>query len=139
MWKLRSTRSLTYASSGFTLLEVMVAVAIIAIALVAALGSQSQSVSLANEAKFATTVAFLAQDKMAELEAQDPEDLISDSGAFGEDFPGYRWESEISDVTVEGFGKVSDHVKKIGLTVYWGEGNRYQYYLAFHRFVPETD
>ena len=49
--------------SGFTLLEVMVSVAIIAIALVAALGSQSQSVSLASEASCAfasLTRAFIA-------------------------------------------------------------------------------
>jgi general secretion pathway protein I len=89
--------------SGFTLLEVMIALAIIAIALVAALGSQSQSVSLANEAKFTTTVTLLAQRKIAELEAKDPKDLISDGGDFGEDFPGYRWESVITDLAMEGF------------------------------------
>ena len=124
---------------AFTLLEVMIAVAIIAIALVAALGSQSQSVSLASEAKFTTTVAFLAQDKMAELEAQKPEDLVSDAGDFGEDFPGYRWESEVGEVILDGFGKVSEHVKKIGLTVYWAEDDRYRYHLSYHQFVPEED
>jgi general secretion pathway protein I len=52
---------------GFTLLEVMVALAVIAIGLTALLGSHSQSVSLATEAKFNTTVALLAQQKMTEL------------------------------------------------------------------------
>jgi general secretion pathway protein I len=117
----------------------MIAVAIIATALVAALGSQSQSVSLASEAKFATTVIFLAQGKMAELEVQDPEDLVSDSGDFGEDYPGYRWESEVSDVTVEEFEKVSNHVKKIDLTVYLAGGEGYRYVLTFCRFTPEQD
>ncbi len=124
---------------GFTLLEVMIAVAIIAIALVAVLGSQSQSVSLAIEAKFTTTAAFLAQGKMAELEATDAEELTSGSGDFGEDFPGYRWESGVSDVTIDGFGKVSDHVKEIGVTVFWVEDDRYKYRLSFHRFVPQTN
>jgi general secretion pathway protein I len=132
-------RSKTQEASGFTLLEVMIATAIIAIALVAALGSQSQSVSLASEAKFATTVAFLAQKKMAELEVQDPKDLRSDSGDFGEDFPGYRWESEVDDATLEGSEKISDHVKKIDLTVYWAEGDGYRYRLTLCRFVPKTD
>jgi len=91
----------------------MIATAIIAIALVAALGSQSQSVSLANEAKFTTTVAFLAQQKMAQLEAKEVRDLISDGGDFGEDFPGYRWESEVTDVTLEGFEEASAFIKKI--------------------------
>lgn len=126
-------------SSGFTLLEIMIALAIIAIALVAALGSQSQSVSLANEAKFTTTVTYLAQHKMAELEAKKPEDLSSDSGDFGEDFPGYRWEVEVSDVEMEEFKQLSEYVKKIGLTVYWGEEDTYQYRVNYYRFMPEAD
>lgn len=132
-------RSRTHKASGFTLLEVMIATAIIAIALVAALGSQSQSVSLANEAKFSTTVAFLAQKKMAELEAEDLEELRSDTGDFGEDFPGYRWESEVGDATLEGFEKVSDHVKRIRLTVYGAQDDGYQYRLNLYRFAPEAD
>lgn len=134
MWKSR-----THKVSGFTLLEVMIATAIIAIALVAALGSQSQSVSLANEAKFSTTVAFLAQKKMAELEAEDLEELRSDTGDFGEDFPGYRWESEVDDATLEGLEKVSDHIKRIRLTVYGAEDDGYQYRLNLYRFAPEAD
>ncbi len=134
MWK-----SKTQKASGFTLLEVMIATAIIAIALVAALGSQSQSLSLANEAKFATTVAFLAQKKMAELEVQDGKDLSSDSGDFGEDFPGYRWESEVDDATWEGSENMSDHVKKIDLTVYRAEGDGLKYRLSLYRFLPQED
>ncbi len=128
-----------HRSHGFTLLEVMVATAIIAMALVAALGSQSQSVSLASEAKFATTVAFLAQRKMAEVEAQKPADLTSDSGDFGEDFPGYRWESQIRDVSLEGLEDVSKYLKKIALTVYCGKDDIYEYHLDFYRFVPASE
>lgn len=117
----------------------MIAVAIIAIALVAALGSQSQSVSLATEAKFTTTVAFLAQGKMAELEVQDPEELDSDSGDFGEDYPGYRWESEVSDIAQEAFEKVSGHIKRVDLAVYLTEDERYRYSLTFCRFTPKQD
>ncbi|MDY6951748.1 MAG: prepilin-type N-terminal cleavage/methylation domain-containing protein [Thermodesulfobacteriota bacterium] len=126
-------------ASGFTLLEVMIALAIIAIALVAALGSQSQSVSLANEAKFTTTVTLLAQGKMAELEVKEAKELMSDGGDFGEDFPGYRWESVITDLAMEGFEDASKHVKRIDLTVSWGDDDRYQYSLTFYRFVPAED
>ena len=41
--------------AGFTLLEVMIAVAIIAIALMAVLGSQTQGLSLAGESRFNRT------------------------------------------------------------------------------------
>jgi general secretion pathway protein I len=127
--------------SGFTLLEVMIAVAIIAMALVAAIGSQSQSVSLATEAKFTTTAIFLAQGKMAELEAQNPDDLVSDAGDFGEDFPGYRWESEVNPATatLDTLGEASRHLKKIVLTVGRGDNDRYQYRLEYYRFVPQKD
>lgn len=134
MWK-----SKTHKASGFTLLEVMIATAILAIALVAALGSQSQSVSLASEARFSTTAAFLAQKKMAELEAEDLDGLTSDTGDFGEDFPGYRWESEVGDAKLEGLEKSSDDVKKIRLTVYQSEDEAYQYRLHLYRFVPKAD
>ncbi len=124
---------------GFTLLEVMIAVAIMSMALVAAIGSQSQSVSLATEAKFSTTATFLAQSKMADLEAKAPDDLFSDAGDFGEDFPGYRWESEVSDVTLEEFSEASRHLKKIVLTVGQSENDKYRYRLEYYRFVPEKD
>lgn len=126
-------------SFGFTLLEVMVAVAIIAIALVAVLGLQSQSVSLASEAKFSTTAALLAQGKMAEMESEDQDDLTSDAGDFGEDFPDYRWDMKVSDVTLVEPEEVSDYLKQIDLTISWGEDGLYRYSLRLYRFVPETE
>lgn len=120
---------------GFTLLEVMVAMAIIAIALTAVLGSQSQSVSLATEAKFNTTAALLAQSKMAEMEAKKPVDLTSDSGDFGEDFPGYSWRATVTDVMSVGPVDVPDNLKQIDLEVSWGEDELYKYHLRLYRFV----
>ena len=125
-------------TEGFTLLEVMVAVALLAIALTAVLGSQSQSVSLAGEAKFNTTAALLAQSKMAEVEVEDAEDLTSDSGDFGEDFPDYTWEMTVSSVLLGHPENVSDHLKQIDLTISWGEDGLYQYALRVFRFSPKT-
>jgi general secretion pathway protein I len=125
-------------SLGFTLLEVMVAIAIIAIALVAALGSQTQGVSLAGEAKFGTTAAFLGQSKMAEMESEDPNDLASDAGDFGEDVPDYRWDVNVSDATVVESEEGSDYLKQIDLTISWGEDGLYRYRLRLYRFIPET-
>jgi general secretion pathway protein I len=125
-------------SRGFTLLEVMVAMAIIAIALTAVLGSQSQSLSLASEAKFSTTAALLAQSKMAEIEAEKPEDLTSDSGDFGEDYPGYRWDKSVNDMTFDEPEGISDHLKRIDLIISWEESDRYKYRLRLYKFVPKT-
>lgn len=122
---------------GFTLLEVMVAMALIAIALTAVLGSQSQSVSLAGEARFYTTASLLAQSKMAEIEVKELEDLSTDSGDFGEDFPGYTWQLSVNHVILDRPENVSDHLRQIDLTISWGEDEFYQYALRVFRFSPK--
>ena len=126
------------AEEGFTLLEVMVAIALIAIALMAVLGSQSQSVSLAGEARFNTTAALLAQSKMAEIESQAPEDLTADSGDFDEDFPGYTWKLAVSNVMIDRPENVSDHLKQVDLTISWGEDEQFLYALRVYRFFQKT-
>ena len=139
MWNLRMFNRIQKRKSvGFTLLEVMVAMAIIAIALTAVLGSQSQSVSLASEAKFNTTAPLLAQSKIAEVEVAEQEDLTGDSGDFGEDFPGYTWELSMEDITFEEPENVSDLLKRIDLKVSWGEEKQYQYNLRLYRFFPKS-
>ena len=124
-------------SYGFTLLEVMVAMAIIAIALTAVFGSQSQSVGLAGEAKFNTTAPLLAQSKMAEIEIKKADDLTGDSGDFGEDFPEYVWEYTVDDVSLDQPENVDKHLKRIDLRISWGENEAYQYNLRMYRFLPE--
>jgi general secretion pathway protein I len=106
--------------------------------LMAVLGSQSQSVSLAGEARFNTTAALLAQSKMAEIESQNPEDLTADSGDFGEDFPGYTWKLAVSNVTLDRPENVSDHLKQVDLTVAWGEDEEFLYALRIYRFFQKT-
>jgi general secretion pathway protein I len=124
---------------GFTFLEVMVAVALLAIALTAVLGSQSQSVSLASEARFYTTAALLAQGKMAEIEAKDLGTLSSDSGDFGEDFPGYTWEVTVGNVYLDYPENVSNHLRQVTLTLSWEESEHYQYSLKTYRFSPKGE
>ena len=106
---------------GFTLLEVMIAVAILAIALTVIYGSQSQSLSLAAEAKFNTRAAFLLQQKLAELESGSVE-LQSDEGDFGEEYPGFRWQVEVEDVLFDQREFVVDPerpLKRVTVEVSW--------------------
>jgi general secretion pathway protein I len=118
---------------GFTLLEIMIAVAIIAIALTALLGSQSQSVYFANSAKFEIMATLLAQSKMSELVLEDSFSLSSNSGDFGDDFPGYAWEAKVDDIVIEGID-VSDYLKQIDLGVTWGV---HRYDLRLYHYVAE--
>jgi len=104
---------------GFTLLEVMVSVTLISIALVALIGSQSRSVSIATGSRFETTASFLARAKMTELLLGDFEELGSGEGDFGEDFPGYRWRTEVRDLGADetGIEGLEDELKVVVLTL----------------------
>ena len=125
-----------FSNKGFTLLEVMVAVALVAIALTTLLGSQSQSVSFANSAKFETMAALLAQSKMSEIAIQGKDTLSSDSGNFGDDYPGFAWEAKVSDISIEGVDTISDYLKQVDLTVTWGVFN---FNVRLYHYVAESN
>ncbi len=116
-------------------MEVMFALALIGISLTTLLASQSQGLSLANEAKFYTTAAFLAQAKMAELELVETDNLSNDSGDFGELYPEYYWEIEINGTSLPILEKYADRFKQIDLHVYFGEKKVYQYDLRLYKFL----
>lgn len=90
--------------NGFTLLEVMIAVAIFAIALTTLLGAQSQSLTIVTDARFDTMAAFLAQEKLTDLRGTNFDDIYTDSGTFDEDFSTYSWNLEVSEPTEEDIG-----------------------------------
>jgi general secretion pathway protein I len=91
---------------GFTLLEVMIAMAILATTLVVVFQSQSQSVSMTSRARFETTASLLAQSKMAEMEAAKPEDVISESGDFDDDFPDYSWQVDVTETELKSLKRI---------------------------------
>ena len=124
--------------NGFTLLEVMIAVAIIAIAMTALLGSQSQSLSLASEAKFRTTAALLARGKMSGIEMQGADAISEYSGDFGEDYPGYRWSISTDEVNSGDKLDLSDYLKQVDVTVSWGPVAKYTYTLRHFLYMPPT-
>lgn len=79
-------------------MEVMIAMAILAVTLVTVYQSQSQSISMASSSRFLTTASLLAQGRMAEIDAADPRGLVSANGNFGEGFADYSWQLEVGDV-----------------------------------------
>jgi type II secretion system protein I len=97
-------------TEGFTLMEVMIAMAILAIILVAAFQSQSQSLSMAGRSRFLTTASLLAQSRMAEIEMVGIENLTINSGDFGAEYPDYTWRVEIADTPADILKKVTVRV-----------------------------
>lgn len=102
---------------GFTLLEVMVALAMVAVALTAVIGSQSQGVSLAAEARFSTTASLLANSIIAQYETMNPVDLVDGSGDFGESFPGYTWQASLDRPFFDDPPNVADHLRRVEVVV----------------------
>lgn len=99
-----------YRDAGFTLLEVMVAMSILAMALVAVFYMQSQSISMAGEARFLTTASLLAQRKMAEIEADQSMDNKSQDGDFAPDYPAYSWTVKVTDTQIAKLKKIEVNV-----------------------------
>lgn len=128
----RQTRNLQ-SDFGFTLLEIMVAVSIIAIVLVSIYKMQAQTISMNYEARFYATAPLLAQFKMTEQETKSLEDLTSDSGNFGDDFPGYSWSMAVDDVESEALSDTAKDLKKIDVTIFLNN-DEFTYSLRTYRF-----
>jgi len=104
----------TSSSRGFTLLEVMVALAVLSIALAAVVKNQGDAVDTLGEARLRLRAAWLAQDKMAKLQTSGIESEALFEGAFEKEDAGFRWKVFVS--APPGFPMV----KKVAVRVFWG-------------------
>jgi general secretion pathway protein I len=92
------------SQTGFTLLEVMVAVAIIAMSFVSLLGSQSQSISIAGISRFETIAAMLAREKLTELQLTGFDQAGNSAGRFEDEFTDYSWQAEVKELSEDETG-----------------------------------
>lgn len=96
-------------SKGFTLIEVLVALMIIAAAIIASASLWSGNLSVMRKSSLNYDVATILERKMVEIEAKYKDKPLTEipeeeSGDFGTDFPQYRWtlksrELEFPDLT----------------------------------------
>jgi len=96
----------TRAEHGFTILEAVVALAVVGLAGVAALEAVAGEIRGIDRAREAYTTAALAQDRLAAITVLPPEDLnpLPDSlgrGAFAEPFTSYRWTATLRPLSGE--------------------------------------
>ncbi len=124
------------SNAGFTLLEVMVALAIMAIVLVAVYKMQSQTIRMTIAEKFYTRAPFLAQSKIARIMADSQDDSEGDSGDFGTDFPGYTWVSAIEDTSSEELETESENLKKIDVAIFFNAGE-FKYALRSYYYMRD--
>ena len=120
-------------AAGFTLLEVMIALAIIAIVLVSVLRMQGQTISMNEAYRFYTVAPQLAMAKMNEFR-MDPQALeFNSSGDFGQDYPGYQWKMAIQEKTLVTPENHEMHFKQVNMTVIY-QDNAYDY--TIREYIP---
>lgn len=119
------------AEKGFTLLEVMVAMAIAGIALVALLALANRSVGVQERLQRITQATLLAQEILTGLETeawQGRADLREEEKAFAEPFSAYRWRTTYEDTPIPA-------VKMVRVSVLWGEEKKNES-VEMTSFVP---
>jgi general secretion pathway protein I len=126
----------TTSQHGFTLIEIMAAISIIAIVLVSVYKLHAQSVAMTSEVKFYATAPMLAQKKMAELESKSRKDISDESGDFGDQFPNYSFNIVINDVESKELGNVADNLKRIDITVSFNK-DEYTYDLRDYKLFQD--
>jgi general secretion pathway protein I len=114
---LLSVSSVARGKTGFTLLEVMIALAILALVGVAFLRAQAGSIRLLDESNQISLATLLAREKMAELEGMGFPEVGKNSGPGGEAHPSLRWEQVVTTTDLPA-------IRKALVRVLWKDGTR---------------
>jgi prepilin-type N-terminal cleavage/methylation domain-containing protein len=101
---IRNPQSAIRPRRGFTLVEVLATVAMIAIVLPVAMYGIQLCLQTASNAKHQAEAATLAQNKLQELTALaslPQTSSLNESGDFAPDFPDYKWQSNTTDIDTD--------------------------------------
>jgi general secretion pathway protein I len=125
-------------NTGFTLLEIVVAVSIIAIVFISIFRLHTETLSLSSLSRFYALAPILAQSKLSESAQDIEKGYGSESGGFGEAFPGYEWRIAVEDVESELLGSVAEDLKRVEVTI-TARDVKNVYQLQTYRFFPLGD
>jgi general secretion pathway protein I len=110
-------------SNGFTLLEVMVAVAILAMVLVTLLGVKNRSMQDVMLAEHITTATLLAKREMTEMlynRSSRPQESEAEGEFEEEEFKDSTWEKTMTTLTP----MIGVQITEMKVAVLWKEGER---------------
>jgi general secretion pathway protein I len=107
-------------NSGFTLLEVLIAVAILGSALAVLLGSVNKNLILASQSKNLVIAGALAQRKLSEIELEGFPEEGEIEGEFTE-VPGFRWYISVTPLGLPG---LDTEIRMVRLLISWDEGEK---------------
>ena len=105
-----------HKNSGFTLIEVMIAIAIIAIGIFGVMSLVITVMKGNTLSKRVTTATTIAQEKLEDFKIMDYDNAVDDSGTDTAYNIDYYWEADVQDDTP------ATDTKTITVDVYWSSG-----------------
>lgn len=108
------------SDSGFTLLEVLVAVAILGAGLTVLLGAVNRNLIMASQSKNLSIAGLLAQRKMAEVELEGYPDIRQEQGQF-EDAPEFNWFLNVAPYQI---ANLDTEIRIVILRITWDDGKK---------------
>jgi general secretion pathway protein I len=122
-------------TAGFSLIEVMVALAILTISLTSVYRLQSVTFDMSADARFYTLAPMLAQERLAAIEREGLKNAADSKGDFGQAYPGYSWSVRIEEVDSDLIKSDNQHFSRIDVTIEQNEERSYD--LRTYRFHAE--
>ena len=113
------TNSAISKQFGFTLLEVLVAVAIIGTALVMLLGSVNGNLVIASKVRDVQIASNLAQKILTEIDLEGYPEVRDESGEF-EEAPGFEWYLTVLPYDIT---QIDTELRIVRVLITWDEGN----------------
>jgi len=115
----------SHQSQGFTLIEVLVSLTVLAIGLIAAIKSTTHVQDALSRSRTRTLAARLGATQLAHIRAQGPDNVASFQGSF-EEHPDMSWEISFENTPVE-------HLKELELTITSTDGR--EQIMSFEELV----
>jgi prepilin-type N-terminal cleavage/methylation domain-containing protein len=86
----------THGRGGFTLAEVLVSLVLVGVILPVAMGGITLAMGLCDDARHRTEAATLARGKLAEVMATGEWQSSQTEGGFGDAWPDYSWQIDVT-------------------------------------------
>ena len=132
----RGCQPIGLTERGFTLMEVLVALSIVAIALTAVYRMHSQTLFIDERSRSDTIFTLLARQKLADLEILNLSEFNGDSGTFDDVQPGYAWEIRTENIASDQFQDDGPILKRFEIIIrHSDDGARFT--LNTYRLVYE--
>ena len=112
-------RSISKEKDGFTLIEILITLTILAVALPALLQAFTSATRNQGLSDNSTTALYLLKFRMAEIEMNGYPDIGQETGEFGENTR-YQWRSIVEDIESEEV----ENIRRVTVTVTWQHRNR---------------